>query len=294
MPSLNKTTLIRLIPTLVVVIAALFVARSLWHRYEEEPWTRDGRVRADIVRIAPDVSGLVTTVEVRDNQIVKAGDLLFTVDRPRYALAVEQAKAALAAQMPAIAQARSEAARNHALGDLVATEITQQGDTRVAQLTAALAQSKVALETAQLNLSRTEVRAPIDGVVTNLMLRPGNYATAGHPEFAVIDSHSFYIVGYFEETKLRHIRLGDPVRARLMGDDVFVQGHVESIAGGIDERDGGTGQTLLANVNPTFSWVRLAQRIPVRVHIDKLPTQVALVAGRTATVEVLPASGGGR
>jgi len=291
MPSLNKNLLIRLIPTLVVVIAALFVARALWHRYEEEPWTRDGRVRADIVRIAPDVSGLVTTVDVRDNQAVRAGDLLFTVDRPRYMLAVEQANAAIAAQMPAIAQARSEAARNHALGDLVAAEITQQGDSKVAQLTAALAQSKVALETAKLNLSRTEVRAPIDGVVTNLTLRPGNYATAGHPEFAVIDSQSFYIIGYFEETKLRHIRLGDPVRARLMGDDVFVMGHVESIASGIDERDGATGQTLLANVNPTFSWVRLAQRIPVRVHIDKLPPHVNLVAGRTATVEVLPKAG---
>jgi RND family efflux transporter MFP subunit len=288
MPTINKNLLIRLIPTVIVVIAAVFVGRALWHHYEDEPWTRDGRVRADIVRIAPDVSGLVTAVAVRDNQTVRTGDLLFTVDRPRYQLAVDQAKAALAAQMPAIAEARAEAARNHALGDLVATEVTQAGDAKVAQLTAALAQSRVAVETAQLNLDRTEVRAPIDGTVTNLSLRPGNYTTSGHPEFAIIDRNSLYIVGYFEETKLKHIALGDPVRVRLMGDDAFIQGHVDSIAGGIDERDGGAGQTLLANVNPTFSWVRLAQRIPVRVHIDRLPAKVALVAGRTATVEVLP------
>lgn len=285
---LNKNLLIRLIPTTIAVIIAIFVARALWHHYEDEPWTRDGRVRADIVRVAPDVSGLVTSVAVHDNQTVKAGELLFTVDRPRYQLAVDQAQASLTAQTPAIQEARSEAARNHALGDLVATEVTQAGDSKVAQLTAALDQSRVALETAQLNLDRTEVRSPIDGTITNLTLRPGNYATAGHPEFAVIDRNSLYIVGYFEETKLKHIKVGDPVRVRLMGDPAFIQGHVDSIAGGIDERDGAVGQNLLANVNPTFSWVRLAQRIPVRVHIDKLPPQTALVAGRTATVEVMP------
>lgn len=287
MPTINKNLLIRLIPTVIAVIAALFVTRALWYHYEDEPWTRDGRVRADIVRIAPDVSGLVTAVAVRDNQTVKAGDLLFTVDRPRYQLGVDQAQAALNAQMPVIREARLEAARNHALGDLVATEVTQAGDARVVQLTAGLDQSRVALATAQLNLARTEVRSPIDGTVTNLSLRPGNYATAGHAEFAVIDRNSLYIVGYFEETKLKHIALNDPVRVRLMGDDAFIQGHVDSIAGGIDERDGGSGQTLLASVNPTFSWVRLAQRIPVRVHIDKLPPDTALVAGRTATVEIL-------
>ena len=287
MPNVDKSLLIRLVPTVIAVVVACFVGRALWHHFEDEPWTRDGRVRADIVRIAPDVSGLVTAIAVRDNQPVKTGDLLFTIDRPRYQLAVDQAQAAQTAQMPAIAEARREAARNHALGDLVATEVTQAGDAKVAQLTAALAQSRVALETARLNLARTEVRAPIDGTVTNLTLRPGNYVTAGHPEFAIIDSRSLYVVGYFEETKLKHIALGDPVRVRLMGDDTVIRGHVDSIAGGIDERDGGAGQTLLANVNPTFSWVRLAQRIPVRVHIDALPAAASLIAGRTATVEVL-------
>lgn len=287
MIKINRLFLLRLIPTVIVVAAALFVARGLWRHYEEEPWTRDGRVRADVVEVAPDVSGLITQVNVRDNQGVRAGDLLFTVDQPRYRLAVDQAQAAITAQLPALREAKQEAARNHALGDLVAAEVTQAADAKVAGLQAALAQSRVALDTARLNLNRTEVRAPIDGVVTNLSLRPGNYATAGHPEFALLANNSVYIVGYFEETKLKRIHLGDKARVRLMGDDAVIDGHVDSIAGAIDERDGGNGTSLLANVNPTFSWVRLAQRIPVRIHIDKVPAGLDLVAGRTATVEIV-------
>ncbi|MGN6421700.1 MAG: efflux RND transporter periplasmic adaptor subunit [Asticcacaulis sp.] len=287
MMKINRYFLFRLIPTLVVVVAAIFVARGLWRHYEEEPWTRDGRVRADVVEVAPDVSGLITSVAVRDNQKVKAGDLLFTIDQPRYRLAVEQAQAAIIAQQPALREARQEAARNHALGDLVAAEVTQQSDAKVAALQAALDQSRVALDAAKLNLSRTEVRAPIDGIINNMSLRPGNFAATGHPEFALLASNSVYIVGYFEETKLKRIHVGDKVRARLMGDDAIIDGHVDSIASGIDERDGADGASLLANVNPTFSWVRLAQRIPVRVQIDKAPSGVNLVAGRTATVEIV-------
>lgn len=287
MMKINRYFLFRMIPTLVVVVAAIFVARGLWRHYEEEPWTRDGRVRADVVEVAPDVSGLITSVAVRDNQKVKAGDLLFTVDQPRYRLAVEQAQAAIIAQQPALREARQEAARNHALGDLVAAEVTQQSDAKVAALQAALDQSRVALDAAKLNLSRTEVRAPIDGIINNMSLRPGNFAATGHPEFALLASNSVYIVGYFEETKLKRIHVGDKVRARLMGDDAIIDGHVDSIASGIDERDGADGASLLANVNPTFSWVRLAQRIPVRVQIDKAPSGVNLVAGRTATVEIV-------
>ena len=287
----DRTLLIRLIPTLIAVALAAWVSVQLWHHYEEEPWTRDGRVRADVVEIAPDVGGLITAVAVHDNQPVKAGDLLFTVDMPRYKLAVDQAQAAITAQLPALAEAKAEAARNAGLGDLVATETTQQSQARVAALSAALAQSKVALQAARLNLERTQVRAPIDGVVTNFDLRPGNYATAGRPLFAVIDRRSVYVVGYFEETKLKSIRVGDKVHVKLMGDDTVIDGHVDSIASGIGERDMATGGDLLANPNPTFSWVRLAQRIPVRVTLDRVPANVQLVAGRTATVEVLPKGG---
>lgn len=278
----------RVVVTLVVVALALLAGRRLWAHYETEPWTRDGRVRADIVQVAPDVSGLVTDVLVRDNQPVAVGTPLFRVDRPRYRLAVSQAAAAVAAQAAQLAQARREAQRNRTLGDLVAGEVREQGDAKVAQLAAALDQARVALATARLNLSRTEVRASVAGTVSNLDLRPGDYATAGHPEFAIIDRGSLHIIGYFEETKLPRIRIGDPVRVRLMGETRDIAGHVQSIAGGIEDRDRSAGANLLANVNPTFSWVRLAQRIPVRVAIDRMPAGETLVVGRTATVEVMP------
>ena len=285
-PSLR--VVLRIGVTLAVVLLAVVAGRRLWAHYETEPWTRDGRVRADIVQVAPDVSGLVTDVLVHDNQPVAAGTPLFRVDRPRYRLAVAQAEAAVAAQRVQLAQARREAQRNRTLGDLVAGEVREQGDAKVAQLATALSQAQIALATARLNLARTEVRASVAGTVSNLDLRPGDYATAGHPEFAIIDRGSLHIIGYFEETKLPRVHVGDPVRVRLMGDDQVIAGHVQSIAGGIEDRDRSAGANLLANVNPTFSWVRLAQRIPVRVAIDRLPRGEMLVVGRTATVEVLP------
>ncbi|AXJ94905.1 MULTISPECIES: HlyD family secretion protein [unclassified Sphingomonas] len=285
---MNKTAFLRVAVTLVVVALAGFAGQRLWAHYEEDPWTRDGRVRADVVQVAPDVSGLVTTVLVHDNQQVTAGTPLFEVDRPRYRLAVAQAEAAVAAQQVQLAQARREARRNRTLGDLVAGEVQEQSLAKVAQIDAALAQARTALDTARLNLARTEVRASVAGMVSNLDLRPGDYASAGHPEFAIIDQSSLHIIGYFEETKLARIHVGDPVQVRLMGDRATIAGHVQSIAGGIEDRDRNSGASLLANVNPTFSWVRLAQRIPVRVAIDRLPAGTALVVGRTATVEVLP------
>ena len=285
-PSLRVAS--RIGVTLALVLLAVVAGRRLWDHYETEPWTRDGRVRADIVQVTPDVSGLVTEVLVRDNQPVAAGTPLFRVDRPRYRLAVAQAETAVAAQRVLLAQARREAQRNRTLGDLVAGEVREQGDAKVAQLATALSQAQIALATARLNLARTEVRASVAGTVSNLDLRPGDYATAGHPEFAIIDRGSLHIIGYFEETKLPRVHVGDPVRVRLMGDDQAITGHVQSIAGGIEDRDRSAGANLLANVNPTFSWVRLAQRIPVRVAIDRLPRGAMLVVGRTATVEVMP------
>ncbi|MBY9064738.1 HlyD family secretion protein [Sphingomonas yunnanensis] len=285
---MRKIVILRVAVTLVVVAAACLAAQRLWIHYEEEPWTRDGRVRADVVQVAPDVSGLVTRVFVRDNQPVAAGTPLFEVDRPRYRLAVAQAHAAITAQQVQLAQARREARRDRELGDLVAGEVREQSLAKVAQLEATLAQARVALDTAELNLARTLVRAGVAGTVTNLDLRPGDYATAGHPAFAIIDRASLHVIGYFEETKLPRIHVGDAVRVRLMGDDGALAGHVQSIAGGIEDRDRSAGANMLANVNPTFSWVRLAQRIPVRVTIDRLPAGTSLVVGRTATVEVVP------
>lgn len=280
--------LTRISITSIVVIIALMVAYKLWVHYKVEPWTRDGRVRANIVQIAPDVSGLVTEVRVKDNQIVKAGDVLFVVDRDRYQLAVDQAKAALESIKIQIAQADREIKRNRVLKDLVSTEQSEEAIAKRDQLQATLSQDTTALQNAKLNLSRTEIKASVNGRITNLELRPGTFAAAGKPLMALIDLQSIYVMGYFEETKIDHIHIGDTVHVRLMGNHETLVGHVDSIAGGIEDRELGASPQLLANVNPTFNWVRLAQRIPVRVLLDKVPADTQLILGRTASVEVLP------
>jgi RND family efflux transporter MFP subunit len=281
----------RMAVTLAVTAAAAYTGWQLWKHYEVEPWTRDGRVKAYVVQVAPDVTGQVTRVYVHDNQQVAAGAPLFEIDRARFELALRQAEAQVTAAEAALAQAQRENRRNAQLDDLVSQETREQGQTRTDQARAALAQMVVNRDTAKLNLERTRVTASVDGIVTNLDLRVGAYATAAHPVMAVVDQHSFYVEGYFEETKLPGIGVGDRVEVTLMGARKPLAGHVESFAEAIADRDRSTGANLLPNVNPTFNWVRLAQRIPVRIALDALPAGVRLVAGQTATVKVLPAHG---
>ena len=276
----------RVLVTGAIVAAAVWAGLRLWDHYELEPWTRDGRVRANVVQIAPDVSGLVTAVPVEDNQHVAAGALLFEVDRARYALALRQAESALLAAKVAATQAQRENARNMDLGDLISQKLREQTSTRVEAAQASVAQAAVALDSAKLNLERAQVRAPTAGLVTNLDMRTGSYAQAGRAALALVDAKSFYVEGYFEETKLARIHVGDRVRVTPMGG-AALQGTVESIAAGIADRDRSTGTNLLPSVNPTFNWVRLAQRIPVRVKLDPLATGTRLVAGETVTVQVL-------
>lgn len=277
----------RVAVTLAVVAVAVVGGKRLWDHYQVDPWTRDGRVRADIVQVAPDVSGLVTRVQVVNDQTVKAGQPLFYVDRDRYALALRQADAAVAAQKAQLAQARRELARNRVLGDLVAGEITEQSLAKVEQGQAAVAQAVAARDLAALNLERTLVVAPTDGFLSDLTLRTGDYVTAGKPVLALIDSRSYRVEGYFEETKLKGLHVGQKVSVTVMGEDKPLHGHIQSIAAGIEDRDRAAGSSLLPNVNPTFSWVRLAQRVPVRVALDETPKDLRLIAGRTATVAVL-------
>jgi multidrug resistance efflux pump len=275
--------------TLVATAAAVYAGVQLWRYYEVDPWTRDGRVKAYVVQVAPDVTGLVTRVYVHDNQPVKAGEPLFDIDRARFELALRQADATVLAAQAALAQAQRENTRNTQLDNLVSQETREQGQTRTDQARATLAQAEVNRDTARLNLERTRVVSSVDGFVTNLDLRVGAYASASHPVLAIVDRQSFYVEGYFEETKLPRIHLGDPVSVHLMGSKAALSGHVESFAEGIADRDRSTGANLLPNVNPTFNWVRLAQRIPVRIAIDSVPAELRLVAGQTATVQVLPA-----
>ncbi|MGE4409586.1 MAG: efflux RND transporter periplasmic adaptor subunit [Sphingobium sp.] len=272
--------------TILLVLFALLVAIWMWRHYELSPWTRDGRVRADIVRVTPDIGGLITEVKVRDNQVVRAGDLLFVIDRPRYRLALDQADATIASARATLAQARREAARDVALGDLVARETHEQNLARVETAQAALEQALAARESAALNLKRTNVHASVNGIVTNLDLHPGDYVAAGQQALALLDTDSLRIEGYFEETKLPNIRIGAPVTVSLMGESRLLRGHVESIAAGINDTTRSNSTNLLPNVDATFSWVRLAQRIPVRVKLDHPPKDVRLIAGRTATVTI--------
>lgn len=273
--------------TLLLVIIALYAGKKIWFHYQVEPWTPDGRVRADIVQIAPDVSGMVTEIAVSNDQVVKRGSFLFQIDRERYTLALREAEATLTRLQVKLEQLRRESARNKTLGELVAQEVREQSLSKVQEAEAELAQAKIARDLAALNLERTRIVAPTDGTLSDLSLRVGNYASAGKPVMALIDANSFRVEGYFEETKLPGIAVGQAARVKLMGDDRVFHGHVQSIALGIEDRDRVAGANLLPNVNPTFSWVRLAQRVPVRIALDE-PHDPAWVAGRTATVSVLP------
>jgi RND family efflux transporter MFP subunit len=284
----NFAWLGRLLLTAIVVVAALAVGRELWVYYMEQPWTRDGRVRADVVQVAPDVSGFVTEVLVKDNQKVHRGDVLFKIDRERFALALRQADASVAGHQATLDQANADLKRYSALTtDAVSQQKQEQVLATQLQAKAAFDQAVADRAVAQLNLDRSEVHASVNGVITNMDLRPGAYVTAGKGVMALVDIDTLHVEGYFEETKLARIRIGDKVQVRLMGEKVTLLGHVESIAAGIEDRDRAEGASLLANVNPTFSWVRLAQRVPVRIALDPVPENMSLVAGRSATVEVL-------
>lgn len=283
---MDRRSVLRVLVTLFVVLVAVWVSLRMWFYYEREPWTRDGRVQVDVENVTPDVSGLVTDVLVRENQYVTAGTPLFIVDRVRFRLALEAAEAEVANVASRLEQAERENRRNIRLGDLVSTEILEQGASKVDELAAELERAKANLNTARVNVVRSVVRASVDGWITNFSLRPGNYATSGRPEFALLDRHSLRVVGYFEETKLPRIRVGDKVSIRLMGEKKIIEGHVDSLARGIADRELNPTSSLMANVNPTFTWVHLPQRIPVRIAIDHVPEGIRLVAGRTATVSV--------
>ncbi len=275
--------------TLGLLGIAGVVAHALWGYYMEAPWTRDGRIRADVVRVAPDVSGLVETVSVADNAHVKKGDVLFSIDRARFSLALSQAEAALASAEAALAQAKRDFARYTQLTETaVSRQKLEEITTTQAQAEAAVQKARADRDLAQLNLARSQVRAPVNGIITNFTLEPGNYVSSGQPVTALVDEESFHVQGYFEETKLDRIHVGDRAVMRLMGASGTLRGHVVGIAAAIEDRDRSDSANLLANVNPTFNWVRLAQRVPVRLSFDEVPSDVKLVAGRTLTVSILP------
>lgn len=285
---LTRETLIRSFKMMLTLTLAVLAALLLWHLYNYytyAPQTRDGKLRADIVPIATDEAGRVDSVVVEDGEMVEKGQLLFTIDKVRLRNALAQAEAAIATARATLRSAEREARRYAALDGVVSA---QDRDTRQAEAEEARARFTQAIadrDLARINLERAEVRSPVNGIVTNFQLRPGVYANAGQPVMSLVDRDSYYVSGYFEETKLAQIHQGLHARIRLMGDDRLLEGHVVGVASAINDSERSTDAgTLLADVKPTFSWVRLAQRVPVRIAIDRVPEGVMLVAGRTVTV----------
>jgi RND family efflux transporter MFP subunit len=274
--------------TLAVVLLALLAGWWLWHFYMIAPWTRDARVRADVVTIAPDVSGWVVELKVRDNQQVKAGDLLMSIDRERYQAALDKARALAETRRQQLNLRQHEASRRVHLGpQAISAELRENAQINAEIARAEFQQAEAEVKLAELNLARSEVRAPRAGQITNLHLAQGNYVQAGQAVMALVADDSFYVQAYFEETKLPGIRVGASAEVILMSGSEPLQGKVQSISRGITDRNAAADAQLLADVEPTFNWVRLAQRIPVRIELDQLPKELLLSAGMTASVRVM-------
>jgi multidrug resistance efflux pump len=278
-------TAARVLLTLVIVVAGCAAGYELWDYYLFSPWTRDARVQADVVGIAPDVSGFVDDLRVKDNQFVHKGDILVVLDRQRYTRALDTAEAVVAARKADMEMRQHQAARRAKLTTLSISDEAREDAVLTANSAAAAYQQAVAdRSTAQLNLDRTILRAPVNGFITNLTLEVGQFASIGTKVMALIDSDSYRVTGYFEETKIPAIRLGEEAKIYLLDGSAALRGHVQSIARGITDRDNADGPELLVNPNPTFEWVRLAQRIPVRIHIDDVPKGVLISSGMTCTI----------
>jgi multidrug resistance efflux pump len=278
-----------LITSVTFVVGCLF-AWAAWQAYMSAPWTRDGTVRAYIVTMAPEVAGRIVELPVTDDQFVHKGDVVFEIDPADYRIALEHAQAQAERDAAALDYARTNENRQARLAKegWASTEVYQQTTSTLHQSEAVVALDKAAISKAQLDLSRTVIRSPVNGYVTNLLAQLGDYATVGQKLISVVDTDSFWVDGYFEETSLGTIHEGDPATVKLMGYGQLVRGHVGGVARGINVPNAQPDQAGLASVNPIFTWVRLAQRVPVRIHIDKVPDGVRLVAGMTATVQIDP------
>ena len=331
----------------VVAVAIVVVLLKYWD-YVLNPWTRDGQVRAEVIQIAPRVSGPIVSLPVKDNQFVKAGDLLFEIDPRTYAASLDQAQAQyditddnylaggkqIDASLAQIDQARSaikqldaqiekdkaeferqqellpkratsqksvdRAKANYnvsleqragAVASLAQAEATLAKNRAtlgtIGDANASLRQARAELAQATLNLEFTRVLAPADGYITNLNLRLGSQAVANQPAMALVDVNSYWVDAYFRETSIENIRAGDKAIVTLMSyPDKPVEGHVDSLGWGISQQDGSTGFELLPTISPTFEWIRLAQRVPVRIQLDSVPEGVALRVGTTGSVLV--------
>jgi RND family efflux transporter MFP subunit len=246
-------------------------------------------VRAYVVTVAREVAGRIVELPVADNQFVHKGDLLMTIDPTDYRISVDLAEAAVQQAEANAQNAQREAQRRLKLSDLAVTVEEQQiYQTNAVAAPAQLQQARANLEQARANLERTQIRSPATGWVTNLLAQFGDYAHVGENQISVVDADSFWIDGYFEETNLARVQAGDLATIKLMGHSQTIRGHVGSISRAINVASAQPNAEGVATVNPIFTWVRLAQRIPVRIEIDQVPEGVVLAAGMTATVQIDP------
>ena len=276
------------IATLIAFGAAIGLAWMAWNYYLYTPWTRDGRVRVYTVQLAPEVSGTVVSLPIKATQFVHKGDVLFQIDPRDYQNKLKEATGRVAQTQAQADYLGAEATRRSQLSDLAVSAEQRQNAIGIAQAaTAAVQEATGALDQARLDLERTTIRSPVNGWVSDLILQQGGFATAGQPAVTLVNADSFYVVGYFEETQLPRIRFGDSAQLVLMGyPDRPARGHVAGFGHGISVADAAPGVQGLPSVNPVFTWVRLAQRIPIRVELDDVPCPIMLSAGMTATVSI--------
>ncbi|AKJ42410.1 efflux RND transporter periplasmic adaptor subunit [Pragia fontium] len=282
-----KLNIIKYFSTVIVFAIALSAGWWLWNYYMQSPWTRDGKVRAELVNITPEVSGTLINVNAVDNQRVKKGDLLFTIDATPYQIAVDKAEGAQAKALSDLNKANHEAARRHNLGGTaISKEELDDANLAVQAMQANYKAVQASLEQAKWDLAHTNIYAPTDGYLTNLQTRSGSYATSGMPLVALVDINSFYVMGYFEETKLHNIKPGSAANITLYNGDTALQGEVESIGRAIYDQSIDGNIDMLINVKPNVPWVRLAQRVPVRIKLTKVPENTLLIAGTTCSIAI--------
>jgi RND family efflux transporter MFP subunit len=277
----------RVIGTLVITLVGVVAAVEVWQHYVLSPWTRDGRVVANSVTIAAEVSGRIVDIRVRENQFVKKGKILFIIDQSTYQTALQSAEATAASNLATMKLQQSNAARGHRLTKLsISDEQLEDLDLHAKAAEANYQQSLAVRDNAKINFDRTIVYAPVNGYVTNLVLDQGDYAEIGKAVMAVVDSDSFRVEAYLEETKLNLVKVGDLAVVTPLSGAPPIKGEVDSIARGIGDTQNPTGNNLLQNVNATFEWVRLAQRIPVRIELINVPKDTILSSGMTVTVSI--------
>jgi len=272
--------------TLVLVTLAFIAIFRAWVYYTESPWTRDARFSADVVAIAPDVAGLITAVNVRDNQLVKQNQVLFTIDQPRYEKALEEADADVSYYQALASEKRREAGRRNQLGvQAMSREEIDQANNGLQTVLHQLAKSQATRDLAKLDLERTVIRAPADGWVTNLNVYAGEFITRGSTAVALVKQNSFYVQAYLEETKLEGVRPGYRAEITPLGSNHVLKGTVDSVAAGVTNASSSSDSKGMATIDSNLEWVRLAQRVPVRIHLDEQQGNL-WPAGTTATVVV--------